>query len=159
MFELGNILSRRNARTCIVPANCGNLTYPERTGTELSTMLIWYLREMQLEHITSHTVRIDSYVSQLNASYTIVPDVMRYINNDSHERSTLEEGSLRNIVDSLFNELPVERLVQHMCILSPYHVHCDFVRQMLRSRYKLNQAIKRAPVDAIGTVSFCKGLE
>lgn len=62
-------------------------------------------------------------------------------------------------MEALLNERPVERIMNRMRILSPYHEHYDFVRQMLRSSYNLNHEIGRTLKDAIGTVSSRQGLE
>lgn len=120
---LADIVSRRNVHTRIVPANRVQLTHPKRTGTELSTVFTGYLVEMRFEHITPHAVWIYPYVSQHNATSTIVTDEMRHINGYCQERILSEAVVLQIIVETLLNELPVKRIVNHMCILSSYHAH------------------------------------
>lgn len=76
---------------------------------------------MRFEQITSHVVWIDQYVSQQNETSTIVTNAMRHINNDIQERSFWTAAALQIVVYALWNELPVERIVNYIIILLLYY--------------------------------------
>lgn len=116
-----------------MPDISGKLTHVERAGSKLPTMLSGYLEDMQVEHITSHAMWTDPYVSQRNLTSTILTDAMRPLTNDFQERSPVEEVAIQIIVDELLNEVIVERIVNQMRILYRYHVHCNIGRIVLRS--------------------------
>lgn len=80
--ELENILSHCNIRSLIVPASRVQLTHPELAVTEYSTICTAYLGDMWFEHITSHAVWIDTYISVQNTTSTILTHVMGQINDD-----------------------------------------------------------------------------
>lgn len=118
-----------------MPANYAQFTNLGFAGTEFCTMFTGHLDYMWFEHITSNELLIDTLVSQRNATSTVVTDTIRQINNDSGERSPLEEVALHIVLNPIVNELPVELFVYHMRLLSPYHAHCDLVERMLSSEY------------------------
>lgn len=80
-------------------------------------------------------------------------DVMLQIINYCNEIIPVGLVGLHIFVVNLLNKLPVEGLVHHMHILSPYHEQCNFLSRMFISWYNLNQTSYRAMVNYIGTLS------